>query len=539
MSRPQKGPAACALSPPRLRCAIYTRKSSEEGLEQDFNSLDAQREACEAYVRSQAGEGWGSLPAAYDDGGFSGGNVDRPGLTRLLADIDARRIDVVVVYKVDRLTRSLTDFSKIVERFDAAGVSFVSVTQAFNTTTSMGRLTLNVLLSFAQFEREVTGERIRDKIAASKKKGMWMGGNVPLGYEPEGRTLRVNEAEALQVRRIFACYLELGSVQALKAELAAEGVLPKQRTSASGRKLGGAAFSRGALFHLLSNRLYLGEIPHKGESYLGQHPATVDTGLFEAVQQRLARNAGPTRRARAGLKPIALKAPLAGRVFDDGGNRMTHVAARKGRGRVYRYYVSTAVQQGRNAEAGSLARIPAPALEDVVRDRLGRLDANIDDIRRIEVGRRRLVIELDMQALPGDPPILPTTDQLSHHAGMAKLTIAASMRWRGGAKVAVGPGGEAAVDAPRVDLPLLRALIKAEAWKAELLRGGVTMDGLAGREGVHRGYAQRVLRLAWLSPTLKRSILEGTAPAGLMLRRLLQEDIPLAWVDQARAFAGA
>ncbi len=317
MTRSGNGPAGGA-SRPRLRCAIYTRKSSEEGLEQDFNSLHAQREACEAYVRSQAGEGWGVLPAQYDDGGFSGGNMDRPGLAQLMADVDARRIDVVVVYKVDRLTRSLADFAKIVERFDAAGVSFVSVTQAFNTTTSMGRLTLNVLLSFAQFEREVTGERIRDKIAASKAKGMWMGGNVPLGYDPHGRTLVINEAEAKQVRHIFQRYLELGSVHILRDELEREGQHSKRWTSRSGKEIGGAVFGRGALFHLLSNRHYLGEIVHKETSYPGLHPAIVDAELFQAVQLRLVQNGGAKRRAKAGLEPHPQAAPLAGLVFDDG-----------------------------------------------------------------------------------------------------------------------------------------------------------------------------------------------------------------------------
>jgi len=528
--------AQAAVAPARLRCAIYTRKSSEEGLQQDFNSLQAQREACEAYVLSQAGEGWGALPSAYDDGGFSGGNMERPGLNRLLADIDARRIDVVVVYKVDRLTRSLADFAKIVERLDAAGVSFVSVTQAFNTTTSMGRLTLNVLLSFAQFEREVTGERIRDKIAASKAKGMWMGGNVPLGYDPRGRTLDVNDAEAVSVRHIFTRYLDLGSVHLLKDELAATGVAPKQRTAASGRRLGGGAFSRGALFYLLSNRLYLGEIVHKDQSYPGQHAAIVEADLFEAVQQRLARNAGPARRGKVGLAPLVPKALLSGRIFDDADNGMIAVCARKASGRIYRYYVSSALQQGRKSEAGSLARVPAPALEDLVQDRLTRLGATMDDVRRIEVGRRRLVIHLDDVGPQTADVDLPATDRIERADHTVTLTIAASMCWRGGAKVAVGPDGAPATFKVQVDLPLLRALIKAETWKLELVGGGVTMNALADREGVNRAYAQRVIRLAWLSPALKRAILDGATPAGTSLKRLLQEDIPLAWPDQINAW---
>lgn len=283
-------PAARVVGHAKLRCAVYTRKSSEEGLEQEFNSLDAQREACEAYVASQRHEGWMLSPAFYDDGGFSGGSMERPALKRLLADIAAGEIDVVVVYKVDRLTRALSDFARIVELFDKHRVSFVSVTQAFNTTTSMGRLTLNVLLSFAQFEREVTGERIRDKIAASKKKGMWMGGQPPLGYDVRDRKLVVNEAEAATVRNIFRRYVELGSVRELKAELDASGVISKCRTAADGSPYGGKAFSRGALYLMLSNRIYRGDIVHKTEVYPGEHAAIVDEALFAEAQSILADN---------------------------------------------------------------------------------------------------------------------------------------------------------------------------------------------------------------------------------------------------------
>jgi site-specific DNA recombinase len=293
--RPERGRSAsrdAAHNPRsgRLRCAIYTRKSSEEGLDQEFNSLDAQREACEAYVRSQKHEGWSALPTLYDDPGYSGGNMERPALKRLLADIAAKRIDVVVVYKVDRLTRSLADFAKIVEVFDASSVSFVSITQAFNTTSSMGRLTLNVLLSFAQFEREVTGERIRDKIAASKKRGLWMGGQPALGYDVRDRKLVVNEAEAETVRMIFRRYLDLGSVRELKAALDAEGVVSKHRTAATGDAYGGQSFSRGALYEMLQNRVYRGEIVHKGAAYPGEHPAIVEEDLWRQVREKLESN---------------------------------------------------------------------------------------------------------------------------------------------------------------------------------------------------------------------------------------------------------
>ncbi|CAN5134233.1 hypothetical protein BH09PSE2_BH09PSE2_09360 [soil metagenome] len=281
-----------------LRCAVYTRKSSEEGLEQSFNSLHAQRDACEAYVKSQVSEGWTCLPAQYDDGGISGGTMERPGLKALLADIAADKIDVVVVYKVDRLTRSLGDFGRIIEQFDAQGVSFVSVTQAFNTTTSMGRLTLNVLLSFAQFEREVTGERIRDKIALSKAKGMWMGGVLPLGYDSKDHVLIPNRAEAEQVRHLFSRYLEVGSVHVLCEELNAQGVRSKAWTTSKGRSMGGARFSRGALFHLLQNRHYLGEIVHRNLVHPGLHEGIVPQALFDAVQARLEKNRVVRRKRR-------------------------------------------------------------------------------------------------------------------------------------------------------------------------------------------------------------------------------------------------
>jgi DNA invertase Pin-like site-specific DNA recombinase len=281
--------------PRRLHCAIYTRKSSEEGLEQEFNSLDAQREACEAYIKSQAGEGWHLIRTHYDDGGISGGTLDRPALQQLLADIKARKVDTVVVYKVDRLTRSLADFAKIVEVFDRRGVSFVSVTQQFNTTSSMGRLTLNMLLSFAQFEREVTGERIRDKIAASKRKGMWMGGFVPLGYDAKDRSLVINEPEAETVRAVFRLYLEHGNVRRVKDEADRLGLATKVRKTENGRMRGGRPLSRGYIYKLLGNPLYAGRIAHKGEVYEGLHEAIIYAETWEAVQRKLAGNAHDRR----------------------------------------------------------------------------------------------------------------------------------------------------------------------------------------------------------------------------------------------------
>jgi len=339
-----------------LRCAVYTRKSSEHGLEQDFNSLDAQREAAEAYIKSQAHEGWKLIKTHYADGGLSGGTLERPALQTLLDDIRARKIDVVVVYKVDRLTRSLADFAKLVELFEAHGVSFVSVTQQFNTTTSMGRLTLNVLLSFAQFEREIAGERIRDKFAASRRKGIWMGGTIPLGYDIKDRKLIVNAAEAETVRLIFERYLALGCVSKLKVDLDQKGIRSKQRILTSGRVLGGCCFDRGALYHLLRNRIYRGEVVHRGVIYPGEHKPIVDEEPWHAVQARLSANLTERRQAR-----IASGALLAGMIFDDRGHRMSPTYTVR-RGNRYRYYISQARLRG--GEPGTRPRIGADEVSE-------------------------------------------------------------------------------------------------------------------------------------------------------------------------------
>jgi len=347
-----------------LRCAIYTRKSTEEGLEQEFNSLDAQREACAAYIMSQRHEGWTLVPEHYDDGGFSGGTMERPALKQLLADVSSGKVDVIVVYKVDRLTRALSDFAKIVEVLDAKGASFVSVTQAFNTTTSMGRLTLNVLLSFAQFEREVTGERIRDKIAASKKKGLWMGGPVPLGYDVRDRKLMVNEAEAATVRHIFTRYLELGSVRALVRALGDEGMRTKIQVRASGPHRGGIPFARGSVLHLLKNRTYRGEMVHKGSSYPGEHEAIVSQPLWDKAQAQLA------SRDRIGdRRPARNPSLLTGLLYDGLGRRMTPSHANK-QGKRYRYYITH--NQQRQGDDESIWRVPAHDLEQIIIDRLRR-----------------------------------------------------------------------------------------------------------------------------------------------------------------------
>ena len=541
------------------RCAIYTRKSSEEGLEQDFNSLQAQREACEAYVLSQVGEGWKALPQLYDDGGFSGGSMERPALQRLLGDIERGLIDVVVVYKVDRLTRSLSDFARIVEAFDRREVSFVSVTQAFNTTTSMGRLTLNVLLSFAQFEREVTGERIRDKIAASKKKGMWMSGYPPLGYDPNGRTLKVNPLEAQTVRYIFGCYLDLGSVHRLKDELASAEVHSKRWETAEGKVRGGVPFGRGALFHLLRNRIYLGEIRHKDIWHAGQHAAILDPELFDAVQAKLGEPAAKTR-ASGSLAP---EHRLKGRLVDERGRLMTPTFA-QGRRRSYRYYVVPELVRGEaGPEDGAVRRVPADAVEALVGERLARVlggspprpwpklsvhlvraailsdavhllirpDAAIlgghDRASWIRSAERRLVPGERLQAELG-------TDDL------VRLTAPVRLQVRGGRTWAMRPDGTHATASAKPDPALIKALRRAHGI---LAKGGVAIapaaEPLTEVRSARDSFERKIARLAFLAPDIQQAILDGRQPPGLTLARLSATPIPPAWADQRKALGFA
>ena len=348
----------------KIRCAIYTRKSAEEGLEQEFNSLDAQREACAAYVASQKAEGWVLLPTVYEDAGLSGGTLERPGLQRLLDDIDAGLVDRIVVYKVDRLTRSLSDFAKLVDRLDAASTGFVSVTQSFNTATSMGRLTLHMLLSFAQFEREVTAERIRDKVAASKRKGLWMGGRVPLGYEKDERTLRINEAEAETVRTLYALYRKHGTLRQVKADADRLRLRTKQRFAADGTRTGGLPFRRGHLHCLLTNPLYAGRIRHQRRVYEGQHPSIIAPELWDAVQAQL--QAGAAKPRKRTTKGRAARSPLAGKLFDETGDRLTPSHTKRKNGQRLRYYVSRRLIQHSGQKDLSGWRLPAPMLEQTV-----------------------------------------------------------------------------------------------------------------------------------------------------------------------------
>jgi site-specific DNA recombinase len=517
------------------RCAVYTRKSSEEGLEQAFNSLDAQREACEAYIRSQAHEGWKPVRTAYDDGGYSGGTMERPALQRLLADLRQGLVDVIVVYKIDRLTRSLADFARIVETLDRQGASFVSITQQFNTTTSMGRLTLNVLLSFAQFEREVTGERIRDKIAASKRKGMWMGGNLPLGYDLQDRQLVVNDREAETVRYIFERYLELGTVSALQAELRRQNIVSKAWVSGSGRKKGGVGYSRGALYYLLRNPIYIGRIAHRGTTYDGQHPAILPQKLWDRVQAMLTQNRqGKHRTASAGGPCL-----LAGRLYDDQGHVMSPSHSRKATRKRYRYYVSQALLQGRPDEAGSVRRVSAEAIESIVDRTLCKAlplpQRKAWSISSIEQKRGRLVQLVDRVVISGGSVEIKLTD-----AGRQTLGEAHSGILRIATVLKAGLGGKQIISThastARVDRSLVKAIVWARDLRRRLEQEGASLDELARQEGCSRPYVSSVIKLAYLAPSITQAVVDGTQPASLTLAELMRRDIPFGWTDQHRAF---
>ncbi|HSF95487.1 MAG TPA: recombinase family protein [Thermohalobaculum sp.] len=559
-----------------LRCAIYTRKSTEEGLEQEFNSLDAQREACAAYVASQKHEGWSALPQHYDDGGFSGGSMDRPALRHLLADVEAGVIDVVVVYKVDRLTRALTDFARIVAVLDGAGASFVSVTQAFNTTTSMGRLTLNVLLSFAQFEREVTAERIRDKIAASKKKGMWMGGLVPIGYRAVEKKLVIEPGEATQLRHIFARYLDLGSVRRLKAELDASGIRTPVRHHRNGRQTGGAPFSRGKLYALLSNPLYAGCVRHKGAVHPGQHAAIIDASLWQAVQNRLAAN----RQVAAKRSNAASPSPLAGKLTDPDGRKMRPTHATK-HGRRYRYYVSADLVEGSVATGARGWRIPAAEMETVLasviavrlRDpgftrglvarvyidadkanamlgRIGAIAAALDAPRstgacellrslvtHVDLGETELCAGISFADLASDMATDPANALLAEARG---ITVTAPIRLaRRGSELRLVLQGAAAL-APKPDAQLIQAVIEARCRVADYVNPALdlSLGDLARCENIDRGDLSRSLQLAFLAPDIVERILDGDQPVSLTAQQLKRiGDLPLAWDDQRSVIA--
>ena len=544
------------------RCAIYTRKSSEEGLEQDFNSLDAQHETCAAYIKSQASEGWKLVRDRYDDGGISGGTLERPGLQRLLADIAAGHIDIVVVYKVDRLTRSLLDFAKLVEAFDKAGTSFVSITQSFNTTTSMGRLTLNMLLSFAQFEREVTAERIRDKIAQSKARGMWMGGTPPIGYRPDGRSLAIVEEDAAIVRHIFRRYVELANVRLLAEELDEQAIRSPARSAISGRAFGDRRFSRGQLYKILSNPTYIARIDHGGRSHKANFPAIIDQAQWDKVQATLAANINGVR------SPAPTEASLlAGKLVDDRGTPMVAVHACKGKVR-YRYYVSRDLHHGGDASKAEGWRLPAREIEPLVR---ARITALLNDPVQLLAGSaagmpspdelntiisngkeaaarmagprvpaakllRSLVAEVrlgtDQVSIVLDPSKLGTLLDLNGMAEAVTLTVAARLKRRGGVMRLITPSGSTA--APAVDRTLVKAIVQGRGWWQELLAdNSLTLDAIGQREGITSPYVLRIVRLAFLSPQMLDSILAGTQPAHLTLKRLIATDgIAARWNHQ-------
>ena len=546
----------------RTRCAIYTRKSSEEGLDQSFNSLHAQREACEAYVLSQKHEGWLVLPGQYDDGGFSGGNMERPGLKKLMTELGEGKIDTVIVYKVDRLTRSLADFAKIVESFDGKGVSFVSVTQQFNTTSSMGRLTLNVLLSFAQFEREVTGERIRDKVAASKKKGMWMGGNIPLGYDLVNQQLVVNEQEAAQVRAIFARYLELGSVTPLHEDLERSGVRSKRRVSGKGTVSGEAVLSRGTLYHLLCNPVYLGKTRHKEAVHPGMHKAIVDPETWRRTAALLAENTVTRRTSRN----IASGRMLLGKLVTRDGQLYTPTHAAKG-GRRYFYYTLKASSV--RVDGALIRRLPACEVERCV---IQSLRSFLEDSRRVaecfpsqdlrttkrltsaatdcagilsegsDLEKSRLIRRLVFQLT-----ILPTKlhiqlssgglagellgEEVGSGASPESITLEApfEVARRGNeVRLILAYGSQASQPVES----LVHAVYEARTWAGWIAQGKVTtLKELAERAGHSRQHTSRVLRLAALSPALSDAILRGDHAPELTLEQLTQ-NIPLDWTLQ-------
>jgi site-specific DNA recombinase len=510
-----------------LRCAIYTRVSTDQGLEQDFNSLDAQREASEAYIKSQAHEGWRLIRDHYDDGGFSGGSMERPALQKLLIDVQARRIDVIVVYKVDRLTRSLADFAKLVETFDARGVSFVSVTQSFNTTTSMGRLTLNVLLSFAQFEREVTGERIRDKIAASKKKGMWMGGVVPLGYRVEDRALHIVEDHAEIVRSLFRRYLEAGSVVRLKQQLDSEEVRLPVRVDGGGRSTGGGLVSRGHIYKILSNPIYVGRIAHKGHAHEGQHLPIVTQDLWNDVRQSLSDQLGAARTKRTHQSSDAL---LTGKLYDDSDRRMNPTWARKGCKR-WRYYVSQAAQQGDKSKSASILRVPAADVEKLVVEAVGHLsssDPSQSDIRNLI--ERVVISRASIRIHPSE---------VGEESAAARILTLAWTRPSPYRKREIIQGTDDAKTNAR-PMPanaraiLIEALRDAHRWLNELVSDPrLTLESLAVRESRTVRSIRMTLSLAFLAPDIVKAAVEGRLPRGFGLKRLV--DLPMAWPDQWRA----
>ena len=533
----------------KLRCAVYTRKSTEEGLDQGFNSLDAQREACEAYISSQRHEGWALLNTRYDDGGISGGHLDRPALQRLMRDIDENQVDQIVVYKIDRLTRSLADFARLVDRLDAANASFVSVTQSFNTATSMGRLTLNVLLSFAQFEREVTAERIRDKIAASKKRGLWMGGYVPLGYDAAGRTLSINEAEAKTVRRLFDLYGEHHAVS--KVAKAAEhlGLRSKRYITKSGRDQGGRALSRGHIHKILCNPLYAGRIAHKGVTYDGQHQAIIEPDHWQRIQNLMQQGHAQQRGKSNSSRPTS---PLAGRLFDDKGERLSPAHTTK-RGRRYDYYISqflkAPVDVDRRASGwrlparaleenitkaiiahiramaprGLLRDCDAPTISDVI-NRVQQDDLNaLSLVEHVAIASGKLSINLDPERFATVFDVSRVVIDIDAMSFETSFTLR-----RMGVETKLMIEGETA---PR-DETLLRNIALGHQFLANIKAGQCTQEIVEAR-GLSRKRVQQILEFAFLSPATTQRALDANLPAWVTTDWCLTHEISAEWAEQA------
>jgi site-specific DNA recombinase len=523
-----------------IRCAIYTRVSTDSGLEQEFNSLDAQHDAASAYIRSQAHAHWTLVRTRYDDGGFSGGTTERPALQRLLADVKAHKVQVIVVYKVDRLTRSLADFAKLVELFDAHGVSFVSVTQQFNTTTSMGRLTLNVLLSFAQFEREVTAERIRDKVAASKRKGLWVGGMVPLGYQLKDGKLTIIKEEAERVRMIFQRYLALGSVNRLVLELRERGIRTKIRRLSNGGTRGGVFFAQGALFYVLRNRFYIGEVVYKGEICPGPQPPLLDRELFDAVQSRLSE-----QRLHHVSTRFKNEALLRGILFDAAGDPMVPAHATK-QGVRYCYYVSRPYLRGLvKAPPEAIIRVPASELEAAVVKALNELPGYdkpsvtptgsrndvVARVERIEVRAGQLAVWLKHApgATTNDPPA-PPADREHHPTLLVPWTKPPSKRFK---EILLPADTERQRVRPiKVErrAALLKSIARGRAWLEQIVLGATTIEDIAARQKCSVRHVDMTLSMAFIAPALVKTTIEGRLPRGIGVAAL--RDAPAEWSQQ-------
>ena len=541
----------------KIRCAIYTRKSSEDGLEQEFNSLDAQREACAAYIASQKHEGWVLLSEHYDDGGLSGGTLMRPALKRLLDDVDAGCVDQIIVYKIDRLTRSLADFAKIVDILDAAEASFVSVTQSFNTSTSMGRLTLNMLLSFAQFEREVTAERIRDKIAASKKKGLWMGGNIPLGYDPDGRTLRINEKETVTVRALFDLYETHGVIRKVKNEANKAGLVTKRRVLPDGSLSGGQPFYRGHIHHILTNPIYAGRIRHKGLVHDGQHDAIIPPERWDRIQASLQKGAAKTRKSASQSKRKTQPSLLIGKVYDETGDRLTPTHSKSKTGARLRYYTSNRLiaRSGEHDKDGW--RLPAPELEETVAELVRRYlsregtvlhilpDCSTHEIRKIKdrldtIASSKKVSEVlelasRVDLKPGEVTVELNKNALANcicldtiriNENLSTIRAPFRIRKRGVETKIVLNGASRPIDEA-----LLKNIANAHAWYG-MIKSGKTFAEIAQESGISKRRIQQMLDLAFLAPDIIRQVMEGRQPIGFTSDWCLRHELPSDWQVQ-------